>query len=121
MGIFSSTAKASFPWKELTSEEQLMEALNTKDVAVFIFKHSTRCSISSMAKTRFEREWSIPEFPFELLYLDLLNFRSVSNKIAEVTGVMHQSPQLIVCKNGEVLYNDSHSGIDAQKSIESAK
>lgn len=118
MGLFSrSTDNKKFPWIELTSEAQLNDSLNSKDV-IFIFKHSTRCSISVMAKSRFEREWIAPDFSFQLLYLDLLNYRSVSNKIEELTGVQHQSPQLIVINSGKVIYQQSHNAISAKESIE---
>lgn len=119
MGFFSrSSSDTAFPWEALTSEDQLQDVLNNQEETVFIFKHSTRCNISSMAKSRFEREWSTPDFPFRLLYLDLLNYRPVSGKIEELTGVQHESPQLIVVKNGEVKYYNSHNAISAQESID---
>lgn len=119
MGLFShSTPKETFPWTELTSEEQLNEILAAPGKALFFFKHSTRCSISEMAKSRFEREWESPETPFQLLYLDLLNHRDVSGKIEELTGIQHQSPQLIVWRNGKVIYHSSHNAIRAKQSIE---
>lgn len=118
MGFFSRSSAEVFPWEALTSEEQLQDAFNNSEEVVFIFKHSTRCNISSMAKSRFEREWKTPDFPFRLLYLDLLNYRPVSGKIEELTGVQHESPQLIVVKDGEVKYHNSHNAISAQESIE---
>ncbi len=118
MGFFSRSSAEVFPWEALTSEEQLQDALNNNTEAVFLFKHSTRCNISSMAKSRFEREWKTPDFPFRLLYLDLLNYRPVSSKIEELTGVRHESPQLIVVKDGEVKYHKSHNAISAVESIE---
>ncbi len=118
MGLFSrSTPKETFPWVDLTTEEQLQEILNTPEITFFLFKHSTRCSISSMAKQRLEREWKTPDYPFQLVYLDLLNFRDISNKMAELTGVEHQSPQLIVVKNGVVIYHNSHSAIQIAEAI----
>jgi bacillithiol system protein YtxJ len=120
MGLFSrSTVSEQFPWIDLTSENQLNDSLNSTDV-IFIFKHSTRCSISTMAKSKFEREWGTPDFLFQLLYLDLLNYRSISNKIEELTGVEHQSPQLIVINSGKVIYQKSHNAISAKESIEAA-
>lgn len=125
MGFFSSSKKeeetSSFQWVNLESEKQLEDALSNKDEVLFIFKHSTRCPISVVAKNRFEREWTQPDFPFQLLYLDLLNFRSVSAKVEELTGVQHQSPQLIVVKNGKVIYQNSHNSISAQESINKGK
>lgn len=94
-------------WENLTSEQQFADLL-AKESVFAVFKHSTRCSISSMAKSRLEREWNL-DFP--VFYLDLLNFRSVSNLIAQQSGVEHESPQLLVFQNGEVIYHGSHSGI----------
>lgn len=97
-------------WIDLTSEEQLNqvnEQSNTQPVV--IFKHSTRCSISIMAKGRLEREIAPDNVPF--YYLDLLNHRNISNKIAEKYSVHHESPQILVIKNGECTYDESHNGI----------
>lgn len=94
-------------WENLTSEHQFLELLS-KESLFAVFKHSTRCSISAMAKNRIEREWT---FDFPIYYLDLLNHRSVSNLIATKSGVEHQSPQLIVFQNGNTIYEASHSGI----------
>lgn len=119
MGLFSrSTSDEKFPWTDLTSEEQLNDALSQKDEAVFIFKHSTRCNISVMVKSRFEREWKNPGVPFQLLYLDLLNYREISGKIEELTGVRHQSPQLITWQHGKAVYHNSHNAIQATEAIE---
>ncbi|MCO5258947.1 MAG: bacillithiol system redox-active protein YtxJ [Crocinitomicaceae bacterium] len=121
MGLFTNSTdqKNEFSWIKLENEEQLKIAMES-DEALFIFKHSTRCPISVMAKSRFEREWTTPDFPLQLLYLDLLNYRDLSNKVAELTGVVHESPQLIVVKNKQVLYVESHNGISAQQSIQKA-
>ena len=100
----------SMNWIDLTSEEQLNqvnEQSNTQPVV--IFKHSTRCSISIMAKGRLERETAPDNVPF--YYLDLLNHRNISNKIAEKYSVHHESPQILVIKNGECTYDESHNGI----------
>lgn len=97
-------------WKTLTSEEQLSE-INAASAhqPVAIFKHSTRCSISSMAKARLERAAEPDGLTF--YYLDLIAHRPVSNKIADLYQVPHESPQILVIRNGECVYNESHSGI----------
>ncbi len=74
-----------------------------------IFKHSTTCSISRMALDRFERAEAPDNADFH--YLDLLNFRPISNAIAELFQVHHESPQVILIKNGECIYDESHYGI----------
>jgi bacillithiol system protein YtxJ len=119
MGLFSgfkSKEKTSFPWIELNSIEQLKEAIEgSTERPIVLFKHSTRCSISSMAKTRFETNWNIENSAADLYYLDLLEHRNISAEMAELTDVQHQSPQAIVLKNKAVIYQDSHSGIDAKE------
>lgn len=121
MGLFSSfksNDKVAFPWIELTSSEQLKQAIESSvENAVILFKHSTRCSISSMAKSRFESNWNTELSKVSIYYLDLIAHRNISNEIAELTGIEHQSPQAIVLKNKEVIYDASHSEISA-KAIE---
>ena len=106
-------------WIYLTNEEQLHQIkANSNTKPQVIFKHSTRCSISSMAKHRLERSAQPGEMDFH--FLDLIQFRSVSNKIAEEFNVYHQSPQVLVIKNGECIYDESHSGIEMEELIEQA-
>ncbi len=97
-------------WNHLTEESQL-EQIKTLSAQKpqLIFKHSTRCSISSMAKNRLERS-SMPA-GVDFYYLDLLKYRNISNKIETLFNVPHESPQVILIKNGECAYDESHSGI----------
>lgn len=83
-----------------------------------IFKHSTRCSISSMAKARLER----PETPgnIDFYYLDLLRFRNISNEVAEIYSVYHETPQILLIRNGECVYDESHGGINMDEILETA-
>ncbi|MGC6433602.1 MAG: bacillithiol system redox-active protein YtxJ [Crocinitomicaceae bacterium] len=116
MGLFFTDNKSNFDWINLNSSEQLNEIIEqSNESAVLLFKHSTRCSISSMAKSRFEKEWKLDNEVCQTYYLDLITFRPISNEIAEKTGVEHQSPQVIVLKNKEVIYQASHNGIDANE------
>ena len=80
---------------------------------VIIFKHSTRCSISRFALKQFESEYNL-EDKVDLYYLDLLNYRDISNEIAILFQVVHQSPQILIIKNGVVVYDASHSDIQAE-------
>ncbi|HRO41547.1 MAG TPA: bacillithiol system redox-active protein YtxJ [Flavipsychrobacter sp.] len=106
-------------WELLNEEAQLEKIMQQSfQQPVVIFKHSTRCSISSMAKNRLERV-SQPE-NIKFYYLDLLRFRSVSNKIAELFQVYHESPQVLLIKNGACVYDESHSGIEMQEIIAQA-
>ncbi len=104
-------------WISLTNEEQLHQIkINSNTRPQVIFKHSTRCSISSMAKNRLEKSNQPAEIDF--YFLDLIKYRPISNKIAEVFNVYHQSPQILVIKSGDCTYDESHSGIDMEEIIE---
>ncbi len=97
-------------WIPLSNESQLDEIVtNSKTIPQVIFKHSTRCSISSMAKNRLDRKEAPDGINFYLL--DLIRYRNISNKIAQDFAVTHQSPQVLVIENGKCVYNESHSGI----------
>lgn len=99
-------------WNKITSIEQLEELKNLSvEKTVFIFKHSTRCSISVGALNRIERKWSGNE-PLSAWYLDLLAHRDVSNKIATDFNVEHQSPQVLIIKNKKCIYTSSHLAIE---------
>ena len=114
MGLFSTTA-SKMNWLALTKVEQLDELLQqSEEKPVLIFKHSTRCSISRFALNDFEYDWR-PEWNCECYFLDLLTHRDISNSIAEQFHVMHQSPQVILIKNREVVYHASHQSISAEK------
>jgi bacillithiol system protein YtxJ len=74
-----------------------------------IFKHSTRCAISAMAKNRLEK--SVPPADADFHFLDLIRHRPISNAIAEEFGVEHESPQILLIRNESVAYTASHMGI----------
>ncbi len=114
MGLFSSSTDKKFAlWNELNSEAELNRLLSLKDGSKhLIFKHSTRCGISSMALRQFESAWK-DSSEIKLWYLDLLSYRDLSGKIAQKLNVQHQSPQALLFQDGQVLYHSSHHSIDA--------
>ena len=83
-----------------------------------IFKHSTTCSISKMSLARLERSEAPTSIQF--YYLDLLNYRTISNAIAEKFSVYHESPQILLIKNGECIFDESHGGIQMEEIVEQA-
>ncbi len=98
-------------WKSLNDFQQLNEIIEqSHNAPQVIFKHSTRCSISHMAKSRLDKHEAPQAIPF--YYLDLLQFRSLSNKVAEVFEIAHESPQILLIRNGVCIYDESHNGID---------
>jgi len=78
-----------------------------------IFKHSTRCGISGMVKRSFQTRTSHPESGITYFLLDLIRYRQISDAIAAKYGVRHESPQVLVIRNGEVVAHASHQGIRA--------
>jgi bacillithiol system protein YtxJ len=100
------------PWIALNSITQLDEiAEKSKGKTQLIFKHSTRCGISRMVMNQFVSAYDV-DSNADLYYLDLLNYRDVSNEVGYKFQVMHQSPQLLVMRNGVVVAHASHGGIN---------
>ncbi|MEP0712992.1 bacillithiol system redox-active protein YtxJ [Algoriphagus sp.] len=97
-------------WNKLTDASQIQEIKTlSEDKPVMIFKHSTRCSISSMSLDRLLRKWkdgdSEKVIPY---YLDLIASRQLSDLVAKEFGVPHESPQVLLIKNGDAIYDVSH-------------
>lgn len=101
-------------WHKIENINQLNEIAeqSTNRLAVLIFKHSTRCSISSMALSRLEAKWinndNVPTY-----YLDLLNYRDISNELSERYEIKHESPQVLIISHNKCVYHASHSQINA--------
>ena len=117
MGFFNSIFgskqdQKTLDWKVLENIDQLDKVMNiSTEKPVVIFKHSTSCGISRMVLNQFQNNADFDEGAVLLLYLDLLAHRNISDAVAEKFGVMHQSPQMIILKNGQVAYHASHSAI----------
>lgn len=121
MGLFNKIFGASgeakeekvLPWIPLNAMQQLdliKEKSSTK--TQIIFKHSTRCGISRMVMSQFVDAYDFTEKDADLYFLDLLNFREISNEVGYKFQVMHQSPQLLVIKNGVAVAHESHGAIN---------
>jgi bacillithiol system protein YtxJ len=106
-------------WIPLLNEQQLEELKkNSDNRPQVIFKHSSRCGVSSMARTRLDKS----EFPagIDFYFLDIIKHRSISNKIEADFRIHHESPQVLVIKGGTCIYDESHSGIYMDEIRESA-
>ncbi len=106
-------------WITLNNNNQLEQIIEeSAEKPVLIFKHSTRCSISATALSRLERKWQNQELkPY---FLDLLKYRDISNKIAEIFGIEHESPQALLIYKGQSLYDASHLDIDYNEIVNEA-
>lgn len=97
-------------WTPLTDSAQLEQiSQDSFNHPIVLFKHSTRCSISDIAKSRLDRASQPDGMPF--YYLDLIQYRAISNEIAQRFNVYHESPQVLIIHQGECIYDQSHTGI----------
>jgi bacillithiol system protein YtxJ len=104
-------------WIPLIEEAQLQTIKElSKQKPQVIFKHSTRCNISSMVKNRLDRSDAPGNADF--YYLDLIRYRNLSSKVSETFNVYHESPQILVIKNGECVYDESHNAISMDEIME---
>ena len=117
MGLFrkifgeaSEPVASKVKWIPLTELSQLEEIATSKK-PVGIFKHSTRCYTSKVVKSQFEKRFDCNSELIDMYYLDLIAYRSISNEIASKYDVIHESPQLLIIKNDELIADDSHMGI----------
>lgn len=105
--------ETNIPWIDLNDIAQLDEIVEqSKSKPQLIFKHSTRCGISRMVISQFKKEYPFTSDKADLYYLDLLNYRDISNAIADRFDVVHESPQLLIIRNGEVINHASHGSIN---------
>ncbi len=120
MGLFDklfnssseTVVKNEIPWIALNSTNQLNEIIQKSSIKTqIIFKHSTRCGVSRMVLNQFAKDYNFKERDFDLYYLDLLSYREISNQIARTFEVYHESPQLLIIKNGIVVLHESHGAI----------
>ncbi|TNJ42972.1 bacillithiol system redox-active protein YtxJ [Tamlana fucoidanivorans] len=114
--IFGKTTEPrkekELPWVPLTHLSQLEDIKErSKHKTQLLFKHSTRCGISSMVMNQFVKAYD-NVYDFDLYYLDLLNYREISNEVANTFQVIHESPQLLVIANGRVVAYESHGAIN---------
>ncbi len=107
-------------WTEIRSTEEVHSIVEKSfSNPCLIFKHSTRCEISAMAKYRLESDWAFENSNIQPYYLDLLTHREVSRFIAEKFSIHHESPQVLLIVNGECVFDASHLDISVAEIQES--
>ena len=121
MGFFSNLLSRTkttkdeklLPWISLNNLKQLdqIEIISKTKLQV-IFKHSSRCGISRLVMNQFIDAYNLEETNLDLYFLDLINYRYVSNEVSYKFQVIHESPQLLAIKNGVVVAHGSHSGVN---------
>ena len=96
-------------WQTLSDVTQIADLIATSyETPVLIFKHSTRCGVSSFVRNRFEDDWNFSKNEVTPVYLDLIRHRNVSNALAKEFNVQHESPQILLLINGDCVFHASH-------------
>jgi len=103
-------------WISLESADQINGIKHQQGYSA-IFKHSTRCAISMMVKKRFELDWNKLPGDLNLYFLDLIKYRELSNQVASDFQVYHESPQLLLIKDGECVLDLSHGQISVEEAL----
>jgi bacillithiol system protein YtxJ len=103
-------------WISLESADQITDIKQQEGYSV-IFKHSTRCSISMMVKKRFELDWEKLPDSTPLYFLDLIKYRDLSGQVASDFQVHHESPQLLLIKDGECILDLSHGEVSVEEAM----
>lgn len=101
------------PWIPLNDLKQIDYIKKKSSIKTqVIFKHSTRCGISSMVQRQFIQDYNFSEKELDLYYLDILSYRQISDKVGHKFQLLHESPQLLVIKNGELVAHASHGQVN---------
>jgi bacillithiol system protein YtxJ len=112
-------------WKRIESEEQLEELINSShDTPAAVFKSSHRCGASAFARQRLESQWQNGHGEIDFYFLDIIPNREISNEIAARFRVSHQSPQVILIRDGQSVYDASHYRVSAanlKKALEASR
>ena len=107
-------------WLSLSSEEQLedIDQQSREGPGIAIYKHSTRCFVSSMARSRLEQHWDELPDGMPVYFVDILSHRAVSRAIAQHYQVRHESPQLLLIRHGQCIRHVSHEEVDPAALVE---
>jgi bacillithiol system protein YtxJ len=101
-------------WKTIESRDQIEEIIQaSRTTPVVIYKHSNRCGASLFVRSRLEKQWK-NGCEVDFYFLDLVSYRDVSNEVADRFGVRHESPQILLIRNGRSVFDTSHSGVSAK-------
>ena len=99
-------------WIRLQHSKQIQEIIERSyTTPCIIYKHSSRCSLSSISRYRLEGDWDFQEYEVAAYFLDVIADRDLSRMVAERFEVHHESPQLLLICHGECIYDASHLDI----------
>lgn len=110
-GMWNQKPLTREEWIIPESATELDNFLKPNSGLVLIYKHSFSCGASIFAKSRLEDSIDEINKYADCIFIDVKLNRELSNKIAEKTGVRHESPQLLLLNNGEVIWHGSHGSV----------
>jgi len=104
-------------WIHLTAEDQLQKIIvKSQERLQVIFKFSSCCHFSEVVFQRLQKNFCPGEIDFN--FLDLTNYKYISEKISETFGIPHQSPQILVIHQGQCIFHESHSEISLERILQ---
>ncbi|KQS26809.1 bacillithiol system redox-active protein YtxJ [Dyadobacter sp. Leaf189] len=104
-------------WIAINSEEEVQKIHQSGEYSI-IYKHSPRCMTSLMAYRQLKMDVSAsPEISTPIYIVDVISNRKESMAIADSFRVQHQSPQILVVKNGECIYDASHEAVSLRDTL----
>ena len=91
---------------ELTQLDDALEA--SRSATIILFNHDPYCPISARAYEQ------MTAAPGPVRMIDVSRKRDVTSEISRRTGVRHESPQVIVLREGRAVWSASHHAITAE-------
>ena len=113
--IMDGRTEDSSIWNKPETDDGLAHAFENSRKPQVIYKHSYSCAVSMMAKSSIESGLDSLKSKADFYLIDVKAQRKLSNKIAEITGIRHESPQIIVLSKGDPFWSDSHGGVRISK------
>ncbi|PKD44221.1 bacillithiol system redox-active protein YtxJ [Rhodohalobacter barkolensis] len=114
-GMVSGRASLSEKWLQPEAEEDLDKMVAANSGKHVIYKHSYSCAVCLFSKLKVEEIMDKYDDRASFHFVDVLKNRALSRKIADMTGLRHESPQIIVLNDGKVFWHESHSGISKEE------
>jgi bacillithiol system protein YtxJ len=111
--VMPETYEQSTNFAPVTDAGELDELLaRSHDAPVILFKHSTTCPISARAHRQMSELSNDVAGRISLVIVQ--RARELSRRVAEQTGIQHESPQTIILRNGQAVWSASHFDITAE-------
>ncbi len=124
MGLFdsffgSTDSREGVQWNYLTANDQVDEVFQVSNTTPqIILKHSNSCGTSYFAKKNVESLSEEERKGAPIHLIDVVRSRPVSIYLADKVSIRHESPQIFVIEDGEVVWSASHGGVNARNIVQ---